>query len=43
MEVYTFSKGVGKNVTQYTSNFIMTRILQAEDVTKIGCMHLGES
>lgn len=42
MEFYIFSKDVGKNITHYNSNFIMSRILQTDNVAKIGCMHLGK-
>lgn len=40
MEFYKFDKDVGINITQFNSNFILSRILKTEKVTHIGCMHL---
>ena len=40
MEFYRFDKEVGKNITHYNSNFIMSRIVKTEKTTQIGCMHL---
>ncbi|MEC0348064.1 cupin [Peribacillus frigoritolerans] len=40
MEFYRFDKEVGKNVSHFNSNFIMSRIVKTEKPTQIGCMHL---
>lgn len=41
MEFYRFDKDVGKYITHFNSNFIMSRISKTEKITQIGCMHLG--
>jgi quercetin dioxygenase-like cupin family protein len=43
MEFYKFSKASGKKVSHFNSNFIMSRIIQTDKVTNIGCMHLEEN
>ncbi|MFX3675065.1 MAG: cupin [Paenisporosarcina sp.] len=40
MEFYTFKKEVGKNITHFNSNFIMSKILITEKPAQIGCMHI---
>ena len=40
MEFYTFDKEVGKIITQYNSNFIMSKIIKTDKHSQIGCMHL---
>lgn len=40
MEFYTFDKEVGKNITHFNSNFIMSKIIKTDKLTHIGCMHL---
>ncbi|KGR78009.1 cupin domain-containing protein [Ureibacillus manganicus] len=40
MKIYQFSQEVGKKISHYNSNFIMSRITQTEKVTRIGCMYL---
>lgn len=40
MEIYQFSKEVGKRISQFDSDFIMSHILQTENPAHIGCMHL---
>ncbi|WP_249596605.1 cupin [Peribacillus frigoritolerans] len=40
MEFYRFDKEVGKNISHFNSNFIMSRIVKTEKPTQIGCMHL---
>ncbi|MFB4166900.1 cupin [Virgibacillus sp. JSM 102003] len=42
MEFYKFDKDSGKAISKFNSNFIMSRIIQTEKVTHIGCMHLEE-
>lgn len=42
MEIYRFGKEVGKNITHFNSDFIMSRIIKSQKVAQIGCMHLGE-
>lgn len=41
MEIYRFDKEVGKYITQFNSDFIMTRVIKTQKVAQIGCMHLG--
>ncbi|MEK3995401.1 cupin [Psychrobacillus sp. FSL K6-2365] len=43
MEFYNFSKDSGKKVSGFDSNFIMSRVIQTDNVTNIGCMHLDEN
>lgn len=40
MEIYRFSKEVGKRISQFDSNFIMSHIVQTENPAHIGCMHV---
>jgi len=40
MEFYKFDKDNGINVSKFNSNFIMSRIIQTDQKTNIGCMHL---
>ncbi len=40
MEFYKFNKDNGINVSKFNSNFIMSRIIQTDQETIIGCMHL---
>ncbi|MFS0749767.1 cupin [Oceanobacillus sp. 1P07AA] len=40
MKIYCFNKQYGQHITHFDSNFIMTRILQTNYETRIGCMHL---
>ncbi|MFZ3579730.1 cupin [Virgibacillus sp. DJP39] len=43
MEFYKFDKYSGKAILKFNSDFIMSRIIQTEKVTHIGCMHLEEN
>jgi quercetin dioxygenase-like cupin family protein len=43
MEIYSFSKAVGKRITHYHSDFFMTRIMQTNKGTVIGVMYLEEN
>ncbi|TLQ40395.1 cupin [Ruoffia tabacinasalis] len=43
MEFYNFSKDNGKNVSKFNSNFIMSRVIQTNNLTNIGCIHLDEN
>jgi hypothetical protein len=43
MIIFRFDEGVGKTVTMYDSNFVMSRILRTETPVSVGCMHLGEN
>ncbi|MFY3790169.1 cupin [Ureibacillus sp. MALMAid1270] len=43
MRIFKFSKEVGKKISQYNSDFTMSRIIQTEKVTNIGCMYLEEN
>ncbi|SER55062.1 cupin [Salipaludibacillus aurantiacus] len=40
MKIYRFDKEIGKKVTHFNSNFVMSRIAQLEQAVQIGCMHL---
>ncbi|UCZ55092.1 cupin domain-containing protein [Bacillus shivajii] len=40
MELFRFDKEVGKKVTHFQSNFVMSRIVKTEKDVQIGCMHL---
>jgi len=40
MKIYRFGIETGKNITQFESNFMMSRILKTERTAQIGCMHL---
>ncbi|MET1014199.1 MAG: cupin [Paenisporosarcina sp.] len=40
MEIYRFDSEVGKEISQYYSNFTMTRIIKTQKEAQIGCMHL---
>ncbi|MGJ9458346.1 cupin [Oceanobacillus sp. CF4.6] len=42
MEFYKFNKDNGKIISKFNSNFIMSRIIQTNKVTNIGCMYLDE-
>lgn len=43
MEFYKFTKEVGTQVSKFNSNFIMSRIIQTDHPTNIGCIHLEEN
>ncbi|USG64902.1 cupin [Brevibacillus ruminantium] len=40
MEIYRFDKEIGKKITKFDSDFIMSRIVRTEKATHIGCMYL---
>lgn len=40
MELYKFSQDTGKNISKFHSNFIMSRVIQTDKASNIGCMHL---
>ena len=40
MEIYTFNKNAGKEILKFNSDFVMSRIVQTNNQTNIGCMHL---
>lgn len=40
MKLYEFKKESGHNITHFDSNFIITRILRAEQAIQIGCAYL---
>ncbi|WP_214845530.1 MULTISPECIES: cupin [unclassified Exiguobacterium] len=42
MEIYQFKKEVGKKITKFDSDFVMSRITQTDKVAHIGCVHLDE-
>lgn len=43
MEFYTFNKESGKQINNFNSDFIMSRIIQTDKATNIGCMHLDKN
>jgi quercetin dioxygenase-like cupin family protein len=43
MEFYKFNKESGKKISKFNSDFIMSRIIQTNKPTNIGCMHLDEN
>lgn len=43
MKIYQLSKENSKNITQFKSNFIMSRISNTEASASIGCMYLEEN
>lgn len=43
MKIYQLSKENGKNITQFKSSFIMSRIIETEASASIGCMYLEEN
>lgn len=42
MEFYKFNKESGKSISKFNSNFIMSRILETDKTTHIGCMYLDQ-
>ncbi len=42
MEIYHVGKGESKHITQFHSDFYMSRITETENPTHIVCMHLEE-
>ena len=40
MEFYKFSQDTGKRISKFNSNFIMSRVIQTDKASNIGCMHL---
>lgn len=43
MKIYKFTKDSGKTITKFNSDFVMTRVIQTEKPTHIGCMYLEEN
>jgi len=43
MEFYTFNKNNGIKVSKFNSDFILSRILQTNQTTHIGCMYLEKN
>ncbi|MCA1053762.1 cupin [Rossellomorea aquimaris] len=43
MKIYTFKQGNGKKITQFDSDFIMSRIVMTSKEAHIGCMYLEEN
>ena len=43
MEFYKFGQDSGKKVSVFNSDFIMSRIIQTDQTTKIGCMYLDKN
>ncbi|MGM7702361.1 cupin domain-containing protein [Pseudalkalibacillus sp. Hm43] len=40
MEFYRFDQAVGKDIKQFDSKFIMSRVVMTDKPAHIGCMHL---
>lgn len=40
MRFYKFDKETGKRITKFNSDFVMSRIIQTEKRSNIGCIHL---
>ncbi|KAB7672037.1 cupin [Bacillus sp. B1-b2] len=40
MKIFQFKKEVGKKITKFDSNFVMSRITQTDTAAHIGCMYL---
>lgn len=43
MEFYQFTKETGRKITNFSSDFMMSRIIETTNVTNIGCMHLDKN
>lgn len=43
MEIFSFRKETGKNISKFHSNFIIARIAQSDGDAHIHCMHLPEN
>ena len=43
MEIYSFKKVCGKRIAHYSSDFVMTKILQTSEATSVGVMYLEEN
>jgi quercetin dioxygenase-like cupin family protein len=43
MQFYKFDKDNGKKILKFNSDFTMSRILNTENATYIGCMYLEEN
>ena len=43
MEIYTFKKNTGKIIVKFNSDFVMSRIVQTNNQTNIGCMYLEKN
>lgn len=40
MKIFRFDQDVGKKITHFNSDFVMSRIIRTEHEVQIGCMHL---
>jgi quercetin dioxygenase-like cupin family protein len=43
MEFYSFTKESGRQIEAFDSDFVMSRIIQSNRPTHIGCMHLDQN
>jgi quercetin dioxygenase-like cupin family protein len=43
MEFFKFSEDSGKKISKFNSDFVMSRIIQTEKPTHVGCMYLEEN
>jgi quercetin dioxygenase-like cupin family protein len=42
MKIFDFSKEIGKHITRFDSDFMMSRIMVTDKPANIGCMHLDK-
>jgi hypothetical protein len=40
MKIFNFNKEVGKHITKFDSDFVISRIIQTDKPAHIGCMYL---
>ncbi|WP_175639134.1 cupin [Metabacillus schmidteae] len=43
MEIYSFRKDVGKRINHFSSDFIMSRVINTHMPAHVGCMYLEEN
>ena len=43
MEFFRFDEEAGDNISQFDSNFVISKLLKTKGVTHVGCMHLKEN
>ena len=43
MKIYKFNKDAGKKITEFNSDFILSRICQTQNITNIVWMHLEKN
>lgn len=43
MQIFKFGPEVGRVITQFESNFVMSRVVATKQPSHIGCMHLEQN